>query len=48
VLPTHDIVKGHVSTSEEVPMHSLGYELPRTPSPRRSATFVSKTTQAVE
>jgi hypothetical protein len=24
-------VKGHISTSEDVPMHSLAYRLPRTP-----------------
>ena len=30
-VPAHDVVKGHISTSEDAPMHSLGYELPRTP-----------------
>jgi hypothetical protein len=29
VLPAHDVVKGHISTSEDVPMHSLAYRLPR-------------------
>src|SRR5215212_10503562 len=28
-LAAHDVVKGDISTSEDVPMHSLGYELPR-------------------
>jgi len=31
VFPAHDVVKGYISTSEDVSMHSLGYKLPRTP-----------------
>jgi len=34
VLPTHNIGKSQISSSEDVPIHSLAYRPPRTPLPR--------------
>ena len=39
MFPAHDVVKGHISTPEDAPMHSLGCKLPRT---RFLGTWVNK------